>query len=210
MRSFVVIGQTATAGPDFRLDDLPSSSGRLDVLLRCVRAAFLVSHGLRGDVRIYLVLRGGPLAPRVLRIDSNTARFVRPDERSLALLVQKTLAGAPPELASTFVEIRPGVALARGDLDCVLADLGSAALYLLQEQAPDLRDESATGALGQAAFFLGDHLGFAEADLARLAAAGATAISIGPVSLHTDDVIAVLSNDLARVETPAGRGTPAE
>jgi tRNA (pseudouridine54-N1)-methyltransferase len=200
MRSFVVIGQTATASPDFRLDDLPSSSGRLDVLLRCVRAALLFSHGLRSDVRVYLLLRGGPMAPRVLRIDSNTARFVRPDERSLALLVQKTLASAPPELESSFVELRPGVALARGDLECVLEDLEGAALYVLQEQAPELRAMTAApGAVaGSAAFFLGDHLGFADSDLARLEAAGATAISIGPVSLHTDDVIAVLSNELAR------------
>lgn len=206
MRSFVVIGQTATASPDFRLDDLPSSSGRLDVLLRCIRAAFLFSHGLRSDVRIYLVLRGGASAPRVLRLDSNTARFVRPDERSLALLVQKTLAGAPPGLTSTFVDVRPGIGLARGDLDCVLGELGSAALYLLQEQAPDLRSTGA-GALAipeHAAFFVGDHLGFAEPDVARLSAAGAAAISIGPVSLHSDDVIAVLSNELARTAASAG------
>ena len=41
-RRFVVIGQQASASPDFSLLDLPGTSGRLDVLLRCLRAALLV------------------------------------------------------------------------------------------------------------------------------------------------------------------------
>jgi tRNA pseudouridine-54 N-methylase len=34
VRRFVLIGQTASASGDFLLQDLPSSSGRLDALLR--------------------------------------------------------------------------------------------------------------------------------------------------------------------------------
>src|SRR5215207_1855813 len=105
MRRFVVIGQRATASPEFSLLDIPGTSGRLDVLLRCVRAALLVSHGLRRDVVVYLVLQGGPRAPRTVRIDGATARFVRPDERSLATLVQKSLAAAPD--GTGFATVRP-------------------------------------------------------------------------------------------------------
>jgi tRNA (pseudouridine54-N1)-methyltransferase len=202
MRVFVVLGQTATAASDFLLDDLPGSSGRLDVLLRCVRAALLYSHGLRSDVRVYLLLRGGPLAPRVLRVDSKSARFIRPDERSLALLVKKTLASAPGDLGSTFMELRPGIALARGDLECILADVPGAALYVLEERAPDVSSLDLRN--DHAAYFLGDHLGIDPADRDRLAALGATAVSIGPVSLHSDDVIAVLSNQLDRLEAHTG------
>ncbi len=200
MRSFIVIGRTATASPDFSLEDLPSSSGRLDVLLRCVRAALLYSHGLRTDVRVYLVLRGSPLAPRVLRIDAATARFIRPDERSLAVLVKKTLGAAHEGADGEFVELRPGVSLARGDLDCVLSELGEARLYLLDEHAPDVREVGCgrQGDSGAAAYFLGDHLGFESEDRERLSALGATAVSVGPRSLHSDDVIAVLWNELDR------------
>jgi tRNA (pseudouridine54-N1)-methyltransferase len=196
MRSFVVIGQTATASADFRLDDLPGSSGRLDVLLRCVRAALLVSHGLRPDVRVYLVLLGGPAAPRVVRVDGNSARFLRPDERSLALLVQKTLAAAPAELGSAFVELRPGIALAQGGLDCALADVRGAALHVLDEQAPDVR--SVELGSSDAAYVLGDHQGFAAGDRTKLAELAATSVSLGPLSLHSDDAIAILSNELDR------------
>ena len=196
MRRFIVIGQRATASPDFSLINLPASSGRLDVLLRCLRAALLFSHGLRRDTVVYLVLLGGPRAPRSLRIEGATARFLRPDERSLAVLVQKVLAAPMEGEGSGFVPVRPGVAVAEGGLDAVLADLGPTALYVLEEGAPDLRG----AALDEpdAAFFLGDHVGFDETTRARLAALGATAASVGPVSVHADDADVLVNNELDR------------
>ena len=132
-RRFVVLGRTATASGDFSLDDLPSSSGRLDVLLRCVRAALLVSHGVRRDAIVYLVLGGGPDAPRALRVHGGAASFVRPDERSLARAVRKVLATAPDGPA--FADRGHGFALAQGGLDAVLSDLGEFSGYVLTEGA---------------------------------------------------------------------------
>src|SRR5580693_1339291 len=134
MRRFVLLARQAVASDDFLLEDLPGTSGRLDVGLRCLRAALLVSHGLRRDVVVYLVLGGGPRAPRVLRVRGEDARFLRPDERSLAVLAKKALAGGDDESENAgFVERRPGVAVARGGVACVVADVGSASLYVLEE-----------------------------------------------------------------------------
>ena len=205
-RRFVIIGQTATASPEFSLLDLPGTSGRLDVLLRCVRSALLVSHGLRRDTIVYLVLLGAglpgpraPLGPRVLRIDGSEIRFVRPDERALALLVQKALARvtAPAE-TGVFVPIRPGLALASGDLEAAIADLGTSAAnaYVLEEGARDMRE----GALESEdlVVFVGDNHGFDDATRARLGALGALPIGIGPLSLHADDAITIVSNEMDR------------
>lgn len=191
---FVIVGAKASASPDFRLDDLPGTSGRLDVLLRCVRAALLVSHGVRRDVAVYLVLLGGPDAPRALRVTGAEARFLRPDERSLATLVKKSLAA--PRAGAGFVAVRPGVAVADGGLDVVLDDLGDAALWLLDEGGDDLRDV----ALGSepAAFVLGDHTGLDAAARTRLDARGARRVRVGPVSVHADDVVAIVTNELDR------------
>src|SRR5579859_1995937 len=109
MRRFVILGQTAQASPDFRLDDLPGTSGRLDVLVRCVRAALLISHGVRQDAIVYLVLCGGEAAPRVLRVVGAAVRFLRPDERSLATLLKKALAERSEGEEERFVEVRPGI-----------------------------------------------------------------------------------------------------
>jgi tRNA (pseudouridine54-N1)-methyltransferase len=194
---FVVIGQKADASGEFLPDDLPGTSGRLDVLLRCVRAALLSSHGIRDDVILYLVLCGGPRAPRALRFDGATVRFIRPDERSLATLARKVLASHADEGAEGFVEVRPGIALARSGLESVLADLGAGPGFVLEEEAPDVR-ESPEPDLAGAAFFLGDHLGFDERTRARLAAAGAHPVGVGPRSLHTEDVVAIVLNELDR------------
>jgi len=205
-RRFVIVGQKATASPDFSLVDIAGTSGRLDILLRCLRSALLVSHGLRRDTIVYLVLLGGALAPRVLRVDGRHVRFIRPDERMLAILVQKALARSSPDAEpGVFVEIRPGLAVARGGVDAVLADLGAAlgsgdakpvATYVLEEDARDLRDGPL--ASDDVVVFVGDHHGFDEATRARLAAAGAVAIGVGPISVHADDAITIVCNEMDR------------
>ncbi len=200
MPRFVVIGQKATASGDFLLDDLPGTSGRLDLLLRCVRAALLCSHGVRNDVVIYLVLYGGPRAPRALRVQGATARFIRPDERSLATLAKKILAGGVDTSTPggpAFVEARPGIALANGGIECVLADLGAKELFVLEEDAADVR-EAAGVEHPDAVFFLGDHLGLSEAVRATLEAEGARPMSVGPTSLHAEDAVTIVLNEVDR------------
>jgi len=185
VRSFVVIGQRAKASPDFLLDDLPGTSGRLDLLLRCLRAALLVSHGVRRDTRVYLVLLGGPDAPRTLRIDGAIAEFLRPDERALATRVQKAL--ATPR-AEGWTTLRHGWSIASGGIEVVLADVGDVARFVLDERGADLRSVAVSA---DAVFLLGDDLGLDGGTLG-------TAISIGPVSVHADDAIAVVHNELDR------------
>lgn len=195
MRRFVIIGQIASASGDFSLDDLPSTSGRLDVLLRSLRAALLTSHGLRKDVVVYLVLRGGTVGPRILRVRSETAKFIRPDERSLATLVRKTLS-AVETAADSFVEIRPGLELRQGDLAEVLAELADTPRFVLHEAGADIRQQAF--ASDDAWFFLGDHIGFDVVSLALLERGGCQRVSVGPLSLHTDDVVTLASNELDR------------
>ena len=195
-RSFVIVGQTALASDAFLLNDFPGTSGRLDVLARCVRAALLVSHGVRRDAAVYLVLLGGPRAPRTVRIAGADVKFLRPDERSIATLLQKVLTGDHGAAGDGFVPVKPGIAVAAGGLDAVLADLSTESLYVLDETGSDARGHlrSAGGA-----FFLGDHVGFNPDARAQLLSLGARTVSVGPVSLHTDDVVSVVSNELDRI-----------
>ncbi|MDB4944650.1 MAG: hypothetical protein JWP97_4184 [Labilithrix sp.] len=206
-RRFVVVGQRATASPDFSLLDVPGTSGRLDVLLRCLRASLLVSHGVRRDALVYLVLLGGPLAPRTLRIDGEHVRFVRPDDRMLALLVQKALQrGDPAAPHGVFVEIRAGLAIANGGLPEVLADLGplTGRAYVLDEHGADVRELGASTLAPDPVFFVGDHLGFDAATAESLVSIEARGLRVGPVSLHAEDAITVLHNELDRAAPREG------
>jgi tRNA (pseudouridine54-N1)-methyltransferase len=198
MRRFVVIGQRAHTSADFSLDDLPGSSGRLDVLLRCARAALLVSHGLRQDTLVYCVLGGGARAPRTLRLDGATARFVRPDERSLALLAHKALAA--PASGPEFVEVRPGVSVADGGLEWLLPQLGEGGAFVLEEGARDVRRVADFGP--HPLFFVGDHLGFEAGARATLSRFGVTPVGVGPVSVHAEDALTLVVNELDRRHDP--------
>ena len=194
MRRFLVIGQRAGASPDFSLSDIPSTSGRLDVLIRCLRAALLISHGVRRDTIVYLCLLGLPDRPRSLRFDGPAARYMRPDERSLATVIKKCLAA--PSGGGEFDEVRPGIAIAEGGVERVLADLGEVPLYVLEEGAPDLRTHAVAAA--DSCFVLGDHLGIPAAIRDVLRARGAQPVSVGPLSLHAEDVITLVANELDR------------
>lgn len=196
MRCFVVFGREATASGDFLLDDLPGTSGRVDVGLRCVRAALLVSHGLRRDVDVYLVLCKGEAGPVTVRFRGADAQFLRPDERSLAVLLKKVLAVAVPG-AAQFVDVRPGVALARGGLHAVVRDLGPVDLYVLEEAGADVRSVADLGAR-DSAFFLGGPTGFDPETRAALAALEARPLSVGPIAIHAEDAVAIVSNEFDR------------
>ena len=193
MRRFVLIGQTATARPDFSLDDVPGTSGRLDVLLRCVRAALLVSHGLRRDTMVYLVLHGGGAGARTIRIDGRAAEYVRPDERSLAGRIKAMLGTVAEE---GFAAHRQGMAIADGGLEVVLEDLGPGASYVLDEAGHDVRDEPLE--LDSPVFFVGDHQGFDPLLRATVTPREPRLIRVGPVSLHADDAVAIVHNELDR------------
>lgn len=194
MRRFVVIGQTASGSPGFSLDDLPGTSGRLDVLLRCAQAALLVSHGLRRDTIVYLVLLGDAGAPRALRLDGRAAEYLRPDERSLGGRLRTTLDWT--DIAKDFGVVRQGIAVAAGGLCAVIADLGSMTPHILEEGGSDIRGASLRE--DGAVFFVGDHVGFDPAVRARLATLGALPISVGPVSVHADHAITLVHNELDR------------
>lgn len=197
VRNFAIIGQKASSIEDFVLDDLAGTSGRLDVLVRCLRAAMLFSHGIRRNVVVYLVLLGGPLAPRVVRVDGAAVRFLRPDERSLAVRMKKVLATREDDDTSEWVHVRPGFAVARGGFERVVADVDGATPYILEEGAPDIREEGALGA-SHSLFVIGDHLGVPDDVRVRLAEMNAQRISIGPVSVHADDVVTLVTNELDR------------
>ena len=198
MRHFILVSQRARSSPDFLLADIPSTSGRLDVLLRGLRSALLVSHGVRRDVVVYLCLLGTPEAPRTLRFAGPSARYMRPDERSLATLVKKALATSCAG-SSEFVSVREGIAIAEGGVERALAALDGVPLYVLDEQGEDIRARDTWPT--DLAFVIGDHLGFSDPARAALAQRGARPVRVGPISLHAEDAIALVHNELDRALT---------
>lgn len=189
MRTFVVVGHKATTMPNFSLEDIPGTSGRLDILCRSVTAAFVLSHGIRKDVLVYLVLLGGE-TPKTIQLVGETLRHLNPDERTTAALLKKALAvEAKPEWTMST----SGIFVRTGGLEEVIEELNqkSARLIYLREDGKDLcslRDEVLAGG---PAFILGDHTGMTAEEESLLSAAGAQIIGLGPTSLHADHCIVI-------------------
>ena len=188
MRAFAVVGHLAPTGNSFTLDDLPGSAGRMDLLCRCVSAALTLSHGIRRDAEIHLLLLGPPSPPKEVLIRGDSVRSLSPDERSTAALVRKALA---LPVGESFRESTPGILVRRGGLAGLLA---GGRYAVLSEEGEDVRAEKDL----PPGFLLSDHLDFTEGEEALLA--GLPRISVGPVVLQADQAITVLQNALDRRE----------
>jgi len=189
MRIFVVVGHKATTQPSFSLEDIPGTSGRLDILCRSVTAAFVLSHGIRKDVLVYLVLLGGE-TPKTIRLVGETLRHLNPDERTTAALLKKALAvEATPEWAMST----SGIFVRTGDLAELLEDLNQRIVRLvyLREDGRDFRCLKDEPLERETAFVLGDHTGMTGDEESLLISAGAEVVALGPTSLHADHCIVV-------------------
>ena len=185
MASFAIVGHLARTDGDFSLNDLPGA-GRMDVLCRCVNASLFLSHDLRRDVECYLVLLGGPKAAKTLLFKGNEIRSLSPDERSAGALIKKGLA---IPCGSEFREAAPGVFVRNGGLERLVAEHPFA---VLDEKGTDIR----TVPVMPSAFLLSDHQNFSEDEEALVK--DAPRYSVGPVCLHADHTITVISNEIDR------------
>jgi len=186
MTSFAIVGHLARTDGGFSLNDLPGSGGRMDVLCRCVNASLFLSHDLRRDVDVYLVLLGAPSGPKTVKFSGAAVKSLSPDERSAGALIKKVI---DIPCGSEFREGADGIFVRKGGLERLA---GEHRFAVLDEQGTDVR---AVDALPDA-FLLSDHLNFtpAEEELVR----DCPQISVGPRCLHADHTITVLHNELDR------------
>ncbi|MDD2410516.1 MAG: tRNA (pseudouridine(54)-N(1))-methyltransferase TrmY [Candidatus Methanomethylophilaceae archaeon] len=196
MRYFVITGHRAYSTPDFKLDDICGGAGRLDVLVRCVTSAFFLSHDIRRDTQVYLVLQGGSDAPKTVRFSGEEIRYLNPDERSTASLIRNALLKkVPPE---GEVRSSPGVYISRMSFEDVMASLsGKGELVYLKEDGTDVRDFSFPE---DPVFVLGDDRDLTEEEEAFLLECSPARICLGPRSLHANQCIVVVQNEMDRAE----------
>ncbi len=185
MSSFAIVGHLARTDGDFSLNDLPGA-GRMDVLCRCANASLFLSHDLRRDVDCYLVLLGGPKVPKTVLFKGSEIRSLSPDERSAGALVKKALS---IPCGSEFREASPGVYVRNGGLERLFTEH---AFVVLDEKGTDIR----TVPVVPEGFLLSDHQNFSDAEEALMK--DAPRYSVGPVCLHADDTITVISNEIDR------------
>ena len=190
MRQFVVVGHDAPTTPEFPLDDLAGGAGRLDVLCRCVSAALCLSHGIREETRVHLVLDD----TCTVVFDGATVRRLNPDERSTAALVRGALEEREEAVGHEPVEASPGVSLYRFGLETTLDRVtGEGTIVELHEDGTPVVERPVPE---DPVFVLSDHREFGDEEAERLDAVADERVRLGPASLHANHAITVAHNYL--------------
>ena len=190
MRRFIVVGHRAVTTAEFPLNDLAGAAGRMDLLLNVANAALLVSHDLRRDVEVTLLLLGPPDPPRAIRILGERIERWGPDIRGNAALIRRAL-----EHGSRLErETSPGIFASKRSLEEVLAGVPEP-LVELREDGHDIRQASLPP---DVAFLLSDSVDLTSEEREIISRKNPLACRVGPRSLHTDHVIAIIHNELDR------------
>jgi tRNA (pseudouridine54-N1)-methyltransferase len=193
MIRFVVAGHRAIASGDFKLDDIAGGAGRLDVLVRCVNSSFFLSHSIRTDVELYLILEGGEDAPKTVRFVGSELRYLNPDERSTASLIRNALL---KKTADGEVRSSPGIYVSKSSFFDVISRLKDiSSIVYLKEDGEDIRDFTIPG---DVTFVLGDDKDLTQEEERAVMDCGPSKISLGPMSLHADHCIIVVLNECDR------------
>jgi len=198
MRDFLIIGHKALTSGNFSLNDMPGAAGRMDILCRCTSAALFLSHDMRRDVQVHLLLLGEPNPQKIVRFDGENLRYLSPDERSSGSLIKKAL---EKEVGDMEVKSTPGVWVRHSGLGTLLDEFvekGRKIVYL-REDGEDIRD--VVGSLDDAVFIMGDHNGVTEEEEILIMGAGATVVNVGPLSLHSEHCVTLINNELDRTIT---------
>lgn len=192
MRRFIVLGHRAITSADFKLDDLCGSTGRLDILLRCINSAFFLSHGIRKDVEVSLMLLGEPNPPKTLRVDGSEVRYLNPDERSTAALIRNALL----QKGEGERRCSPGIYISERSYSEVLSNVSKESkMYYLKEDGEDIRNVQ----FGRdCTFVLGDDQDLNPEEEALLMGYEPKKVSLGPISYHADHCITLVNNELDR------------
>ncbi|WP_336036236.1 tRNA (pseudouridine(54)-N(1))-methyltransferase TrmY [Halobacterium yunchengense] len=188
MRQFVVLGHNAPTDPDFSLSDLAGGAGRLDVLCRCVNSALFLSHGIREDVEISLVLRDEV----TVRIDASDLRYMNPDERNVAGLLKQALEAKDQAIGHREAESTPGIHVSKRGFEAVLDALDGTVVELHEDGDPLADVEPPEDPV----FVLSDHEDFTDAEASLLAERSDCRVRVGPEVLHADHAITVAHNYL--------------
>jgi len=188
MRQFIILGHDAPTTPEFSLSDLAGGAGRLDVLCRCINAGLFVSHGIRENSRVHLVLNDA----YTIRFDGSTAKRLYPNERAVASRIKGALEATDDAIGHQPAEVSPGVKLYRMGFESTLESVArdGTIIELHEDGEPLIEAEPPTDPV----FVLSDHQEFTDREAEILADQADRRLSVGPEILHADQTMTVVHN----------------
>lgn len=199
MREFIYYSRTAPTSGNYITEDL-QKSGRIDIAVHTVIAAFFLSHKIRTDTKLHLCFAGPPDPQKHLELQPVTEGKTGIDKIYLA---KKDVSGVLKKMLYKYREgekheVFPGFWIEKKGFLEVVKELEKQGrnIYILDPKGEDIRT---TEIKENPIFILGDHKGLPAKELKRLKSI-CKGVTIGPKVYFASQTISVVNNELDRRE----------
>ena len=180
MRNFVLFSRLGRTDGNFNnLRD----AGRLDIAAHCLTSSFFLSHALRKNVILYIVLTGKPKPPLCIKVTGSELYDVRCDEETWGKILKNVLSGN----GHTGFEVYKK---SFQELIKELADENE--IYVLEEKGEEINNIKFKDNI---AFVIGDHIGLPKKEEGFVLRYGKK-ISLGNKTYLAADCITILNYEL--------------
>jgi tRNA (pseudouridine54-N1)-methyltransferase len=199
MRELIYYSRTAPTSGSYIKENL-QESGRIDIAIHTVIAAFFLSHKIRNDMKLHLCFAGPPDPQKHLELKPVTEGKTGIDKIYLA---KTNVSAVLKKMLYKYKEghkneVFPGFWIEKKGFLEVVRELYEQGrnLYILDPKGEDLRTCEIKK---DPVFILGDHKGLPSKELKRLKTM-CNPITIGPKVYFASQTISVVNNELDRRE----------
>ena len=197
MREFIYYSKKAPTSGKLIGEDL-TKSGRLDIAIHSLIAAFFLSEDMRRDVKFHLVLAGPPDPTKHLEFKpvfegQTGADKVYLNKKNVSKIIKKMLYKYKE---GEKKEVFPGYWIEKKDFIKLVRELSESGrnLYLLDPKGEDIRSAEIKD---NPIFILGDHEGLSKKEIKALKKL-CTSVTTGPKTYFASHTIVVVNNELDR------------
>ena len=199
MREFIYYSKTAPTKGNFGTDLM--KAGRLDIAIHTIIAAFFLSHKLRDDVTLHLIFDGMPDPPKHLEFQPKTQGQTGIDKIYLS---KKDVAGLIRRILYKYkkdkkTEVFPGYWIEKKAFMKLVNELNEKQrnIYLLDPKGKDIRNIT----IGKDPIFIvGDHKGLTDKKELKRLKKIAIPVTIGKKTYFASQTVAIVNNELDRLE----------
>ena len=199
MRELIYYSRTAPTAGSYIREDL-QESGRIDIAIHTIIAAFYLSHKIRSDMKLHLVFAGPPDPVKHIEMKPVVEGKTGIDKIYMG---KKDVSGVLKRLLYKFKEgekreVFPGFWIERKGFLEVVKELEKEGrnLYILDADGEDIREVEIKE---NPIFILGDHKGLPDKEFKRMKKM-CVPVSIGKKTYFASQTISVVNNELDRRE----------
>ncbi len=186
MREFIYYSNKARTSGNFSLDDL-MKAGRMDIVCNVIIACFFLSHKIREDVKLHLILSGPPCPPRHLEFISNKDMPI--SKKDVAGLIKRMLF---KYREGKKTEVFPGCFIEKKGFIQFIKELeeDGKKILILDKNGEDVRQAD----LNNSVFVIGNEEGLPKKEIKRFK----KRVSVGKETYFASQTIVIINNEIDR------------